>query len=52
MVAPILATVFFPGRMEPRLVVARDWISAHGTAVTGVVMVLIGVVVIGAGIAR
>ena len=49
-VAPILATVFFPGWMEPRLVVARDWISAHGAAVTGVLMVLIGVVVIGAGI--
>ena len=49
-VAPILATVFLPGWMEPRLVVARDWISAHGAAVTGVLMVLIGVVVIGAGI--
>jgi hypothetical protein len=51
-VVPILATVFFPGWMEPRLVAARDWISAHGKAVTGVFMVLIGVVVIGAGIAR
>jgi len=51
-VAPILATVFFPSWMEPRLVVARDWISAHGAAVTGVLMVLIGVVVIGAGIGR
>jgi hypothetical protein len=51
-VAPILATVFFPGWMEPRLVVARDWINAHGAAVTGVLMVLIGVVVIGAGISR
>jgi hypothetical protein len=49
-VAPTLATVLFPTRMEPRLVVARDWISAHGAAVTGVVMVLIGVVVIAAGI--
>ena len=51
-VAPILATVFFPTWMEPRLVVARDWISGHGAAVTGVLMVLIGVVVIGAGIGR
>jgi hypothetical protein len=32
--------------------VARDWISAHGAAVTGVLMVLIGVVVIGAGIGQ
>jgi hypothetical protein len=51
-VAPTLATVFFPQRMEPRLVVARDWIGAHGAALTGVLMILIGVVVIGAGIGR
>lgn len=51
-VAPTLATVFFPDRMEPRLVVARDWIGAHGAALTGVLMILIGVVVIGAGIGR
>ena len=49
-VAPSLATIFFPTRMVPRLLVARDWISAHGASVTGVVMILIGVVVIGAGI--
>ena len=51
-VVPTLATVFFPDRMEPRLVVARDWVSAHGTAVTGVVMILVGVVVLVAGIGR
>jgi len=51
-VAPILATVFFPSWMEPRLVAARDWINAHGAALTGVLMVLIGVVVIGAGVGR
>jgi hypothetical protein len=49
-VAPTLATVFFPDRMEPRLVVARDWVSAHGTAVTGAVTILVGVVVLAAGI--
>lgn len=47
---PTLATVFFPERMEPLLVVARDWVSAHGAAVTGVVVVLVGVVVLAAGI--
>ena len=47
---PTLATVFFPDRMEPRLVVARDWVTAHGAAVTGVVVVLVGVVVLVAGI--
>jgi hypothetical protein len=51
-VAPTLATVFFPDRMEPRLVVARDWFSAHGTTVTGAVMILVGVVVLVAGITR
>ena len=51
-VVPTLATVFFPDRMEPRLVVARAWITAHGAAVTGVLMILIGVVVIGAGFGR
>jgi len=51
-VAPTLATVFFPDRMETRLVASRDWITAHGPAVTGVVMVLIGLVVLGAGIAH
>ena len=49
-VAPTLATVFLPDRMEPRLVVARDWISAHGASMTGVVMILVGVVVVAAGI--
>jgi hypothetical protein len=49
-VAPTLATVFFPDRMGPRLVMARDWVGAHGTAVTGVVMILVGVVVLAAGI--
>ncbi len=47
---PTLATVFFPDRMEPRLVAARDWVSAHGMAVTGAVMILVGVVVLAAGI--
>ena len=50
-VAPTLATVFFPERMEPRLVASRDWIAAHGAVATGVVMVLVGIVVLGVGIA-
>ena len=51
-VAPTLATVLFPTRMEPRLVRARDWINAHGSTVTGVVMILIGLFVIGVAITR
>lgn len=49
-VAPMLATVLFPERMEPRLLTARDWISAHGTAVTGTVVILVGAVVLAAGV--
>jgi hypothetical protein len=51
-VAPTLATVFLPEKMEPRLVAARDWIGAHGAVVTGVLVTLIGVVVVAAGISR
>lgn len=51
-VAPTLATILFPSRMEPHLVRARDWINAHGATVTGVVMILIGLFVIGVGITR
>jgi hypothetical protein len=50
--APTLATVFFPARMESRLVAFRDWLTAHGPAVTGVMMVLVGVVVLVAGITQ
>ena len=49
-VVPTLATLFFPARMEPRLVVARDWVTAHGPVVTAVVVILVGVVVLAAGI--
>ena len=49
-VAPTLATVLFPSRMEPRLVRSRDWINAQGATVTGVVMILAGLFVIGLGI--
>jgi hypothetical protein len=49
-VAPTLATVLFPSRMEPRLVRSRDWLNAQGGTVTGVVMILVGIFVIGVGI--
>ena len=51
-VVPTLATVFFPERMGPRLVASRDWITAHGAAATGVVMILVGVVILWVGIAN
>jgi hypothetical protein len=51
-VAPTLGTVFLPDRMEPRLVVVRDWINAHGASMTAVVMILIGIVIVAAGLNR
>ncbi len=49
-VAPILGTLVSPDRMEPRLLSARDWIAANGAVVTAVIMIVIGAVVLGAGI--
>ena len=49
-VVPTVATVLSPDRMEARLVAARDWITAQGPALTGVVMVGVGVVVLVAGV--
>jgi len=49
-VVPILATTFFPQRMEPGLIRARDWITAHGVELTGAIMVLVGIFVIVAGV--
>jgi hypothetical protein len=48
---PIIATLASPGRSEQRLVRAREWLTAHGEAITDVILVFIGVVVIGAGLA-
>ncbi len=49
---PTIATLAAPTRMEPRLVRAREWLDAHGQAVTNVILLFIGVVVAGAGYAR
>jgi hypothetical protein len=50
-VVPIVVTILFPRRMEPRLLSAKGWIAAHSTAVGATMMILIGVFVIGVGIA-
>ena len=49
-VVPIVATILFPRRMEPRLVSAKGWIAAHSTVVGATIMILIGGVVIGLGL--
>ena len=49
---PIIATLLSPTRMQPRLVVARDWLDHNGRHITVVVLLLVGFVILGAGLTR
>lgn len=49
-VVPILATILFPQRMEPRLVGAKGWIAGHSTAVGASMLILIGAFVAAVGL--
>jgi hypothetical protein len=49
---PIVATLASPRRMEPRLIDARDWLDEHGYVVTATIMLMIGVIIVGSGIAK
>jgi hypothetical protein len=49
-VVPIVATILFPRWMEPHLVAVKGWVTAHSTAVSATIMILVGIVVIGVGI--
>jgi hypothetical protein len=49
-VLPIVATILFPRRMEPRLVTAKDWFAAHSTTVGATMLILIGAFVSGVGL--
>ena len=49
-VVPIVVTIMFPHRMEPRLLSAKEWIAAHSTGVSATLMILIGGFVIYVGI--
>jgi Sap, sulfolipid-1-addressing protein len=51
-VAPIIAFFVAPRRMEPRLVSARDWLTANGRILTSIMMFMIGVVILGSGLAN
>lgn len=51
-VVPIVASFAAPRRMEPRLVSARDWLSSNGRILTSVMMFMIGVVILGSGLAN
>ena len=47
---PIVATILFPRRMEPRILSAKGWIAAHSSTVGATMMILIGGFVIGVGV--
>lgn len=49
---PIIATMVSPARMEPRLIAAHDWMQRNGAALTSAIIGVIGLVIVGMGIAR
>ena len=49
---PIIATLVSPTRMQPRLVVARDWLDRNGGHITVVVLLMVGLVILGDGLTR
>jgi Sap, sulfolipid-1-addressing protein len=49
-VVPIAASFLARQRMEPKLIAARDWLSNNGRILTSLMMVMIGVVILGAGL--
>ena len=51
-IVPIVLTLVAPARMQPRLVLARDWLSHNSTHITVVVLVMVGFVILGAGLSR
>ena len=51
-IVPIVATLVSPARMQPRLVLARDWLGHNSAHITVVVLVMVGFVILGAGISE
>ena len=49
---PIVSTIAMPELMQPRLVRTQEWLELHGRLVTALLMGLIGVVILGAGLAQ
>ena len=49
---PIVMTLAAPQRMEGRLINVRDWMADHHAVVSSSVLVVIGVVAVGSGLAR
>jgi hypothetical protein len=51
-IVPIVATLVAPARTQPRLVLARDWLSHNSAYITVVVLLMVGFVILGAGISQ
>jgi hypothetical protein len=51
-IVPIVATLVAPARTQPRLVLARDWLSHNSAYITVVVLVMVGFVILGAGLSQ
>ena len=51
-VIPIVASFLAPQRVEPKLVLARDWLRDNGRMLTSLIMFMIGVVILGSGLAQ
>ena len=51
-VVPIAASFIAPRRVEPKLIAARDWLANNGRTLTSLMMLMIGVVILGAGLAH
>jgi hypothetical protein len=49
---PILVTLASPARMQPRLLRAQDWLTRNGGHITVVVLLMVGFVILGAGLSR
>jgi len=49
---PIIVTLSAPERMEPRLLSAKEWIARNNGAITALIVLMIGVVIIGTGLGR
>jgi Sap, sulfolipid-1-addressing protein len=49
-VVPIAASFVARQRVEAKLASARDWLSKNGHILTSVMMLMIGVVIVGAGL--
>ena len=47
---PIIVTLADPRGMEPRLLSMKEWIERNSGAVTAVILLMIGVVIIGTGL--